>query len=589
MKNVIFSASRYLPPPPDPAQVNGAVKLFSMWDNELLNDVTEKFALQPLYGSVAMNQVAGTKLLNEANRLVDPLVDQESYYIAPNTPFSIQTKGRFTNTPSSATNGFRMGVWAENSAVGSCSWALQIFENLQVRFQISDNTGNTVATVSTLMGALTLNADFHIAVERDTSNKVSIYINGVEKASSTISIGSSRVAQRFTVQRGGMGAIWDMAISNVVVFGGPFTPPDRFTKTDHAPKYSTSLAADIVAQFAFRRDDCHDEVTGRPMTFSGWAGMEYGAAYARNITTDRYDAPVDYWGAADFTYECKFRTEAAPPTSGLVLPSHWYDGSFPSADNRYVFVIMPNGSINIGFGHSATLNGSVNTVSAAGVVKPGVDYHFVVERVGSTVKGYLNGIQILTVQLSVPLWATSGNRLFNHYNVSTNGAMRVWDIRLAKRAMYNGVVVAPVVLPRMPADYKQNIPNFSVRVGSRQTVNGLMRGFAKNFLYSSTSLSFGELYPQVFWNSQQNRMVRIKAICTQGNGLIVLAHAPSNEPRQAGTPVMTNSIKIGTETFNMVTGTPAGKANLNDTAVYYSSNLHLTWPTDEEMKTISFV
>jgi hypothetical protein len=591
MKNVIFGAARYLPPPPDPTQVNGVMRLWSMYDNELINDVTEKFSVQPMYNTSVMNQVSNTKLLNEANRLVDPLQDQESYYIAPNTPFCVQMKGRFTSAPSNVTQGFRMGVWPENAAAGRCSWALQILDTLNVRFQISDNTGNTVATVSTLANAIPLNTDFHIAVERDATNKVTIYVDGVEKVSSTISIGGSRVVQRFTVQRGGVGAIWDMAISNEVVFGGPFTPPARFIKADYAPKYSTAIAADIVAQFAFRRDDPHNEVTGKPMTFASWAALEYGAITGRNNVADTYSADIDYFGAGDFTYEVKFRIPegATIPATGAVLPSHWHNGAVANTNNRYLFLVQQNGSINVGFGVSAVATGSTNISSAAGVVTVGKDYHFVVERQGGVVKGYLNGVLILTLALATALWATTGNRLSNYYSGSTAFQAYVWDIRIAKRAMYSGNIVAPTVLPQMPVNYKAAIPNYSVRVGGRETVNGLMRGFAKNFLYSNTSLSFGELYPQVYWNSQQNRMVRIKAICTQGNGLIVLAHAPSNEPRQADTPVMTNNIKIGSETFNMVTGTAAGKANSNDTAVYYSSNLYLTWPTDEEMKTISFV
>lgn len=590
MKNVIFSASRYLPPPPDPSQVKGVARVWSLYDNELLNDVTEKFALQPMYGTSVMNQVTNTKLNNEANRLVDVMVDQESYYIPPNTPFCIQAKARFTSAPAIATSGFRMGVWTENTA-GPVSWSIQILDSLMVRFMITDNNGSTIASIATNSGVIPMGVDFHFAVERDADNKVTIYINGVEKASGTISIGSTRSPRRFTIQRGGVGFIWDMAISNEVVFGAPFTPPNRFGKEDYAPKYSTALAADIVAQFGFRRDDPHNEVTGKPMSFDNWAALEYGQIVGRSNAVDTYSAEIDYFGAGDFTYEVKFCIPegATIPATGHVLPSHWFNGAQASADNRYLFLVQQNGAINVGFGTSSVSTGSINTTSAAGAVTVGKDYHFVAERVNGVLKGYLNGALILTLSLPNPLWATTGNKLRNFYSGWTGAKGCVWDIRIAKRAMYNGNVVTPNVLPRMPVDYKAAIPKFSVRVGGRESVNGNMRGFAKNFLYSSTSLSFGELYPQVYWNSQQNRMVRIKAICTQGNGLIVLAHSPSNEPRLPDTPVMTNTIKIGTETFDMVTGTPAGKANVNDTCVYYGSNLYLTWPNDEELKTISFV
>jgi hypothetical protein len=554
-----------------------------MYDNELINDVTEKFSVQPLSSNTVMNQVSNTKLLNEGNRLVDPLQDQESYYIAPNTPFCVQMKGRFTAAPSNATQGFRMGVWAENAAVGRCSWALQILDTLNVRFQITDNTGNTVATVSTLANAIPLNADFHIAIERDATNKVTIYVDGIVKASSTISIGGSRVPQRFTIQRGGVGTTWDMAISNEVVFGAPFTPPGRFVKEDHAPKYSTALAADIVAQYAFRRDDMVNEVNGQAIACNGWASMRQGQLYNGQAAADRYTTDIDYFGAGDFTYEMKFRI-LTTPADHIQLPCQ-YDATAGVINQRYRFCIAGTALI-VAF--MAAGNQWQNTL-IPGAIVPEMDYHLVVERIGNTAKIYLNGVERSSLNIVGALPNPTGNKLTSADGTTWVGTNYVWDIRIAKRALYNGVIAPFKVLPRMPVDYKAAIAPFSVRVGSTETANGLMRGFAKNFLYANTSLSFGELYPQLYWNSTQNRMVRIKAICTQGSGLLVLSHSPSNEPRQANTPVMTNVIKLGTETFNMVTGTVAGKQNLNDTCVYYSGNLHLTWPTDEQMKTIEFV
>lgn len=584
MKNVIFSAARYLPPPPDPSQVKGVMRLWSLYDNELINDVTEKFTVQPLYGaSQVMNQVTGTKLQCESNRLTDVLQDQESYYIAPNTPFCIQFKGRFTAAPTAGNDGFRMGVWPEGGTVGLSSWAIQVLNSLQVRFQITDTTGNTVATVTTLSGALSLNVDFHIAVERDANNKVTIYIDGVEKASSTVSIGSSRVPQRFTVQRGGIGAIWDMALSNDVVFGGPFTPPARFVKEVYAPKYSSATGADIVAQFAFRRDDMVNEVNGKAIACTGWSSMRQGQLYTGAAATDQYTTDIDYFGAGDFTYEMKFRIPVLP-SDHINLPCQ-YDGTAGVSAQRYRICVAGTALI-VAF--MAAGNQWKNTLIPSAIAA-GMDYHLVIERIGDVAKIYLNGVERSSLSIVGALPNPTGNKLTNMDGTTAFAAHYIWDIRIAKRAMYNGAVVTDTVLPRMPVDYKAAIPNFTVRVGGSQTVNGLMRGFAKNFLYANTSLSYGELYPQVYWNSAQNRMVRIKAITSQAGGLIVLAHAPSNEPRQADTPVMTNVIKIGNETFNMVTGTPAGKANINDTCVYYGSVIEATWPTDEEMKTISFV
>lgn len=591
MKNVVFSAARYLPPPGQQAQVTGLTRMFSMWDNELIEDVTERFVQQiSSDGTTVPQQVVSTKLA-VAQQAVDGMVCPESYYIPPATPFCIQAKANLQAQPHATNWTALMAVWHETTT-SQRSWMLTVMPDYSVRFTMSANGGASSVAVSTPANVVAVNTPFHVAVERDANNLVTIYINGVVKGSGIISSGSTRIAQRLSVRKGFVGQVWDMAISSKVVFGKEFTPPAKFVHEGYAPKYTTAIAADIVAQFGFRRDDCHNEVTGKPFAFISNAAVKYGQLYGGNTAAERHTADIDYFGAADFTYEVKFRVHAGSsiPAEGVVLPSHWHNGAQAHDNNRYLFLVQPNGSINVGFGINASTIGSTSISSAGGLVGVGKDYHFVAERQNGVLKGYLDGVLILTLALPNPLWATTNNKLFNYYTGSTTSQVYVWDIRIAKRAMYKGNVVTPNVLPKMPVDYKAAIPPFTLRVGSAETPNGTMRGFAKNFLYTGTSLSFGELYPQVYWNSTQNRMVRIKAITTQGGSYAVITHAPSNEPRQADTPIMTNRLKIGASVYDIVTGTPSGKANVNDVGVYYvTGDLAANFTTDEQSKTISFV
>lgn len=578
MKHVFFGAKRYIPVLDPPFVDTGLRRLFSYWDNEAIDDVTEKFARQFVVANVVPSQVTG-RMLNSVGT-ADAFADSESYYLPASQPFSIQGKANLTAMPVANNPAQLVGVY-DLAVIGNRSWAVWVISNGQLRFVISNNGGTNATTIDTPSATISPNVPFHFAVERDAANNVVIYIDGVEKASKLISIGSTRMFERLATRKELKGAVWDIAIANKVIFGQAFTPPGKFTKANNTPTYPADVAADIVAQFGFRRDDPHNEVTGKPFAFTGGAGLLWGNLRTNAATGDTFSTDIDYFGAGNFTYEFKFRITAMPSVMTTLLGHYGAGGA--DAD-RNMFAVLPDGRLMVAFNPNSVFGPFSTPVST---IAANTFYHVVVERIGTMTRLYINGAIKATATLTGPLALTGGNKLF----IPTGGSMTryIWDIRIAKRAMYNGVVVEPAVLPKMPVDYKKAIPSHTVRVGSSETANGVMRGFAKNFLYVNTSLSFGELYPQVYWNTTQNRMVRIKAICSQGAGLIVMCYAPSNEPRQANTPIMTNLLKIGSETFDMTTAQQAAKQNGNDICTYASSTLHLTWPTDEALKTIEFV
>lgn len=570
MKSNLLGAARFVPKP-NPNNVGSVTRYMSLWDNELIDDVTERFALETTSdATVYPSQVSGQKL-RVANKSYRAMTAHESYQIKSGRPFSIQCKFNVTNAPDAYAGGL-LSVWSESDGAQN-GWILAVMADRSISLQISPNGSQTtgVVLIGSPAGAVTFGTDYHVAVERDINNKITLYLNGVAVATQTSSVGSFAATTRLMVRRGWLGSVWDIQFSDAVVFGKTFVPPLKFPRLIPDLKYSQAINDSIVTQLAFRRDDPHCEVTGQPIQFSTTAQVYSGTLLAGTTLSETYNLPVPYWGAGDFTYETKFCINGTISGGGAMLPSHWFNGGATSTDNRFLCYVLQTGEIRFAINNGNGVPGSTFGSSPAGAVVVGKDYHFVVERIDGVVKGYLNGALVFTFTFAPAMWATTGNRLFNSYNGSTACRVTVWDFRIAKRALYNGVIVKPSVLPKMLVDYKKSVPNFKLRVGSLTgTTNGELRGFAKHVLYGGQPVSFGELFPQVFYHTGLQRMIRIKAIIAQNGQYVVFSCAYSNEVRQTDTPLMTNTIKLGASQWNMFAGTPPGMGNTGDVNFYYT-------------------
>lgn len=569
MKNVLFAASRNLPASEIPFQDRGFARMYSFWDNEAIDDVTERFVRQPQSGGVVPGQIVAGGLTSTG--VVDPMEDSEGVAILADKPFCIQATIRITAMPAVGRAAVLFGVYGIDTAAKS--WAILLNSNGSVQFTITNSPG---ATLGGTAGKVKVNTNYHLAIERGANNVITLYIDGKAESTLTSTAGSAATNGRVVVRKETRGAIWDMSIADQAVYNGPFTPPAKATYQNYVPTYSAAVAADIVAQFGFRRDDPHNEVNGQPFAMGGAAGLLYGNLRTGTTAVDTFSTPIDYFGAADFTYEFKFRIPSLPSSGSM--------GLFGQS-GRHEIQVIADGRLMYNFTYGSSF--SVRS-SPVGSIVANKTYHMVVERVGTVVKLYINGVLMDTSTNGLALGHPTGNVLTQ---ITGSSLTRyIWDIRIAKRAMYRGVVVTPAVLPKMPVDYKAAVARRSLRVGSLNTTQGLCQGFAKNFLFAGTSLSIGELYPQVYWNTTQNRMIRIKALISIGTDRMCLVTAPSNEPRGPNTPTCTNRIRLAGADFDMtsISATPT-KANDNDNAVYYAYNLAAAWNGDETTTMLQFV
>lgn len=567
MKNTLFAASRNLPAAVIPAQDLKFARMFSFWDNEAIDDVTERFFRQPVVGTTVPNQVVNGVLSSKG--AVDAMEDSGSVYIEANKPFCIQASFKQTATPISP-GGVAFGVYDVNTSAKS--WGVVLNTNGLLQFILS---GSPTVILSGSGVTIKNNITYHVVIERDATNLITLYIDGVPVSTKTSGAGSTVVNGRVSVRKEALCTVWDMSFARSVIYGAPFTPPVKATSKKYTPVYTAAVAADIVAQLPFRRDDPHNEVNGVPVSMGGGTSLLWGMLRTSASASDTFSIPIDYFGGGDFTYEFKFRIPSLPSGNvGLI-----------GQTSQLEFQVIGDGRLLTGI----SLGGSFSVKSSAlGLITAGTTYHLVAERVNGVLTIYLNGAVVLNYGSTLPLTQT-GSTVISQLT-GTALTRYLWDIRVAKRAMYRGTVVAPEVLPRLPTDYRASVAPRTLRVGSFQSSQGMCQGFAKNFLFAGTSLSIGELYPQVYWNTTQNRMIRIKALISIGTDRMCLVTAPSNEPRGPNTPTCTNLIRLAGADFDMTSISPTPtKANDNDNAVYYAYNLAAFWKGDETSNVLQFV
>ena len=548
--------------------LNAPAHRFSFHDNESIDDVSEKFFSYPVNGTtfVPYSSASDNKLNVSNSTTGTPMAND----FAPRAgkPFSMQCKFNLASIDSA----FKAAViakWSESDA-NERSWALFIYDDGRIIFSISeDGTADTTLNVVSAFGLVSLNQDYHVAVERDSNDLISIYLNGIRVASVTDSRGAYRnSATVFGVRRGGVGKVWDIQLDHRSVFNGEFAGkiPGKFGKPAKytGEFYTEAEASDIIYQMSGRRSSSANEVNGAPMALIK-SNMYNGRLFVSGLASASYFAWIDYFGAADFTMECKYLPEAIPAGDGVLLMSHWHNGNQTHANNRWIIIHLPNGAIQVVFARSQTAGDYTAHTTQAGLLTTGRRYHVVVERYNGTIKLFVNGIERLSWLQPEPLWAGSGNAIRNVYGGSGYGQHRIWDMRIAKRAMYQHNAPAWADrFPKMPLDWRSLKTPHLLITGSNDVASGTVtyKGFAKNLQYGLSTISFGELPHELYYNTDTGKVMRIVAIMYQSNSYVVLGLKESSEPYSPEMPTMTNRIKIaGGQTFDWTTGIVSTAAN----------------------------
>lgn len=408
---------------------------FSFADNEALEDVSETPVT--LTGAT----ITGNKLVN-TDQTNPPLTKAKPLYFSATEDFSIE--GWF-NLASITAYGCTLisidmlGV----GGTGNQQFNLIITQDLSCAFWITPNGTNTNYVVNPDTPKVTLNKDYHLAACR-VNGTLTVYLDGVPIYTGSYPNAGFKSTEFLSVRRGATGSRWNMRIlRGLSAYIAAFTPPTKLTLTPLY--YDAAVEADIVFQSCFRRNALVDEKTANPVTLTS-ATVANGRVSIAAANASRFSAPCGYFAAADFTIECVGRALAGTGYASAFLSMWTTTGT---AGNMFALHRDSTGKVVFSF---ATSSGTTTLTSTVAIAF-NVDIHIVVERYNGVITMYFDGVSVASVANAQAGIDGSASRVLrnNWDDGGLTGNNEITDIRIAKRAMYKGVIVRRAIYPRITA------------------------------------------------------------------------------------------------------------------------------------------
>lgn len=447
-------------------------------------------------------------------------------------------------------------------------WYLHTQNTRMLSFGIANSgTAGDYAGIASSV-AFALNTDNRVVVER-ISGVLTMYLNGVQVAQGNYPAPIRTVAPTHVRSLSAAdlyalaGKIWNLRIADKAMYNGVITHEPQFPKLRPRQQYEQSVLDDIVCQVSLRNGNARNEKTGQNITTSGT-----GAVMRDGITTtltnpSRFYIPTPHFGAADFTIELKLTMFSSSGTSTRPIFGQFQGGAGP---NSWIFYTL---GTNIAF-QALTVEGNSITVDSATAGKTwvaGVEYHVVVERVGTTLSMYIDGVLMDSGTLVGDLVNMDAYpHITNLYDTSTAKfcASKIRDVRVAKRALFNGVIDT-LPLPE--------IPNQKPSLVMNSVTSPALHGAAQNLDYGGGISSIGAFSHTLFRDvrdPQNIKTVRLAALVND-RGYTVLGLRPSNVPPTADMPQLTNTLKVGETTMTLSSGTGASTKG-GVTGLYWGGN-----------------
>jgi hypothetical protein len=321
----------------------------------------------------------------------------------------------------------------------SAGWQIQYRDYNNVNhIAFSTNAGHYATTPS---DEIELNTWYHVAAVRDSSDTLKIYINGVEKGSSsnytqdlTSTTGLNIGVQTYNVAAGYMnGHISDARIvKGTAVYTSAFTPPTApLTAITNTSLLINGTDAGII--------DKSQSV--KTITLDG--NVKSSTAQTKYLSSSMYfDGTGDYVRidgnetlssyAGDFTIEMWVYPTGAGPVSGAYL----YHQAASATSYSPILIVQSAGSYNFTAYASSTLSGwDLASAVSIGSGTQNSWHHIAVVREGTNLKTFLNGTLGTTTSVgttSLGSATTTYTRLGggNYANTDFTGYMS--DVRITK-------------------------------------------------------------------------------------------------------------------------------------------------------------
>lgn len=385
-----------------------------------------------------------------ANKLVNttstdtPLDKALPVYFSANEDFSVEGWGNFSSI---STAGASI-ICLDNQAIVDTnrSFNLYVDSTLAVGFMLTSSGAFTGGASTPANPKITLNSDNHFAACR-VSGVLKMYLNGVEIFSAANVVAAFKTTMYMGVRQGAIGKRWNMRVMRgKSAYTGAFTPPATLPAIT-VPTYASDVAADIVFQSCFRRESVNDEVSNTPLAFSGVGATVANGRLniAQTGATARFQKFIPYFGAGDYTIEATLRVISTAGNENCIM------GQYVNPGQNNSWLMWYSAGMGLIFYSNSTAGGLVG-LSATKTLPVNVDVHVVVEKYNGVITIYMDGVACGSATNTQPLSDNSATIPVRNWwgDNSMNNNMSIKHIRIAKRAMYKGVVKPAPTLPKMP-------------------------------------------------------------------------------------------------------------------------------------------
>jgi hypothetical protein len=415
---------------------------FSFQNNQAIEDVTEAAVL------LTNATVSSNKLVN-TSATGYPLDRATPVYFSASEDFSIEGWLNMSAIPDAAA---LLSMYAPSGSTNFAFFVGAQIGNVLVIVN-ADGSNSSTGRINVSAAGLTLNNDHHIAVCR-VSGVLKIYLNGAQIYSAANNTATFKSTEFLNIRNGAIGRRWGMRICR-----GKSAYTDAFEPLATLPAltpqyYEPAVRDDIVFQAAFRNNSLLNEmdfVGGRQIVMAGPTSVANGRLQTTAATTSRFSAPCKYFGAGDFTIELLFRLPAYPGTAENCVLGQYID---PGNPNSWLLWYSSGGGMIIYTASQASGGTALQSLSLGSNLVPlNRDVHLVVEKVNNVLNAYMDGVLVGTQAHTFPLMDNTDTvpmRNNWNYTASTNPLSIKW-IRIAKRAMYNGVIKPLAAPPKVKA------------------------------------------------------------------------------------------------------------------------------------------
>lgn len=421
--------------------------------NSQLEEVAE---MQPVLGTNV--SVTGNKLANTlaTNQVLDGLTP---VYFKANEDFSIEGWANFSSV--GAAGAAIICLDSQVVADSNRTFNLFVAQDLSIGFMLTSTGAYAGGGVNPATPKITLNSDNHFAACR-VNGTLKIYLNGVEIYSGANNTVAYKSTNLMGIRLGATGSRWGLRICRgESAYKAAFEPLALPALTPQY--YEPAVRDDIVFQSAFRNNSLLNEmdfVGGRDIVMAGPTSVSNGRLKTTAATTSRFSAPCKYFGAGDFTIEVLFRLPTYPGTQENCVIGQYVNSGQTSS---WLLWYSAGGGF-IFYAASQASGGNSNVALASTQILPlNVDVHLVIERVNGVTTIYMDGVAVGSNNtINFPLFDNTDTVPIRNnwvYTDSTNPLSIKW-IRIAKRAMYNGVVKPLSTPPKVKA-----VPTYLIKDG----------------------------------------------------------------------------------------------------------------------------